>query len=283
MHDKKVHSSPGLGRLSQLFLAWPSWTTIAVVFFLIGLHNGFWIIRNFLLLRLSAVFQSVDLCCWLVFCLGFFLWTTARMGLNVASCLFFFFSFKFIFCSGKWKVIQKDRRQEKCGSLWPQGMARGAQGCHGHAPTNYNSKVPAENFKTLSSFTDCLMNASPILSTSATPPPPLNRAGLVYQQGRVWALKTKQKVWAFLHVERTCFLFHWHAVGEDDIIPAEPIKLHRCIHCEVRMAPKTLMLCKLQFFLCLFLVFFYRTFFFSILLLCSVRQQLNQAKLLFPL
>lgn len=59
--DKKAHSSSVLGWLSQLFLAWPSWTTIAVVCVLAGLHDGFWIIRNILLLRLSAVFPSVNL------------------------------------------------------------------------------------------------------------------------------------------------------------------------------------------------------------------------------
>lgn len=44
------------------------------------------------------------------------------------------------------------------------GMPLGAQGFHGCAPTNYNSKAPVENFKTVFSFTDCLLNASPILS-----------------------------------------------------------------------------------------------------------------------
>lgn len=107
MHHKKVHSSPGLGHLSQLFLAWPSWTTTALVFFLIGLYNGSWIIRNFLLPRLSAVFQSVDLCCWLVFCLGFFP--------HLDRCQDGLFFFKFIFCFGTWKLSQSSVRGRSVG------------------------------------------------------------------------------------------------------------------------------------------------------------------------
>lgn len=84
-HDKKAHSSSVLGWLSQLFLAWPSWTTIAVVCMLAGLHNGFWIVRNILLLRLSAVFPSVNLFWFLsVFFFPFF-WMTASMVLSVAT------------------------------------------------------------------------------------------------------------------------------------------------------------------------------------------------------
>lgn len=155
MHDKKVHSSP----------AWTSWATVAVVFFLTGLHNGFWIIKNFLLLRLSAFFQSGSLLACVLF--GFFLWTTARMDLNVASCLFYF---PFLIYFGL--ALKNNPEGPQAGEEWVSmatGMLLDAQGFHGHVPTNYNSKAPVEHFKTVSSFMDCLLNASPIFSPCFAP------------------------------------------------------------------------------------------------------------------
>lgn len=168
LHDKKVNSFPVLGWLSYLLFAWPNWTTIAVVFFLTGLHNGFWIIKNFLLLRLSAFSQSMDLC-WIVLCLGLF-----SFGPLPGWAWMLPLAFAFFFFSNLIFALELESHLEvlQAGEEWVSmatGMLLGAQGFHGRVPTNYNSKAPVGNFKTVSPFTDCLLNAPPVFSSCFTP------------------------------------------------------------------------------------------------------------------
>lgn len=130
--------------------------------------------------------------CWLVFCLGFFPLDHCQDGLeclNVASCLSFCFFFCFFFNLFFAVEVKGHPEALQAGEEWVSmgtGMPLGAQGFHGCAPTNYNSKAPVENFKTVFSFTDCLLDASPILSPCFAS---INREGLVFQERTVCALK----------------------------------------------------------------------------------------------
>lgn len=83
-------------------------------------------------------------------------------------CLAFFLSPFFFFLNLFFPLKVKSYPEAlQAGEEWVSmatGMLLSAQGFCGCVPTNYNSKAPVENFKTISSFMDCLLNASPIFS-----------------------------------------------------------------------------------------------------------------------
>lgn len=163
---------------------------------------------------MSAVFRSVDLCCWLG---AVFPWRAAAMGFVATRgfclfiCVFVWVLFSFQEVKAKPEGLESREALVSMATWMPWGV----QTCQGHAPTNYSSGATAENFNTLSSFAECLLSAFPGLSlwafflfffSSFLLLSKSSRASLATGEGL--NAETQQKLCALVHAEGMCFLFH---------------------------------------------------------------------------